>query len=638
MPQKNKRCPICSGKLKTIGNTIICSECGYRLYGSEATIHTAEASSTYSQPSTDPQYSNKQNPDGPISSPYSKGNGRQNRAALFIVFGVIAISAVVRLGLFFYPLLLSTPSEQASSIAIAESSQTSTKETSSSRSLPESDMFRQFISAVFQKKYWEVTSNELATITSLELSYQDSGYRMLAYTLKNGRSGTFYYNNDTVKTSDLDVFTGLEYLKLDREQLHEGDLDHLTNLTALWCCNSPAELAKIVRPSQLTTLGIHSNIFLSNLDDIHLFQNITNLTIDGGDYHLKDIRGLSSLKKLTSLTLNAVDGLESFRVLYDLPQLASLSIESKSLRDIGFISNMPNLKALSIKDSEILSIAALEDCKNTLIKLDLSGNYQLSDYAIISELYQLTDLTLSVPYLFEESLPIPELANMQNLTKLSIGHFDNLEPLRYAPSLTELTMTSIYTDDYTALSALQNLTRLNLIDMSIESSALIPIMELTGLESIDMSDSYIWGNVEGLLSLPNLKELNLNGCTAGFDLEHLTYNEALTHLHMSHVTLKALVNGKWDYTASNSNTITLSEHTELFLNYPNLTELSLAGNQLTDISFAKNLSRLTILDITDNYIVNLTPLSELQQLQAILCAENPIADDSELEQKTLIKN
>ena len=273
-----------------------------------------------------------------------------------------------------------------------------------------------------------------------------------------------------------------------------------------------------------------------------------------------------------------------------------------------------------------------------MIKLDLSGNYQLADYAIISELYQLTDLTLSVPYLFEEYLPIPELAKMQNLTKLSNGHFDNLEPLRYAPSLTELTMTSIYTDDYTALSALQNLTHLNLIDMSIESSALIPIMELTGLESIDMSDSYIWGNVEGLLSLPNLKELNLNGCTAGFDLEHLTYNEALTHLHMSHVTLKALVNGKWDYTASNSNTITLSEHTELFLNYPNLTELSLAGNQLTDISFAKNLSRLTILDITDNYIVNLTPLSELQQLQAILCAENPIANDSELEQKTLIKN
>ncbi len=638
MFQKGKRCPICSGKLKMIGNNTICTECGYRLYGNTASVHTADSSNTYSEPSPKTQYSNEPNQSMPTYTPYSRGNGRQNRARLFVVFGVIAVSAVVRVVLFLQPFLLNHSAEHSSSIMLPESSTASAKDTSPSRSLPESNMFRQFISAVFEKSYWEVTSAELANIKSLELSYQDSGYQMLIYTLHDGRHGTFYYNNETVKTSDLDVFTGLECLKLNREQLKEGDLDHLTNLTELWCYNTPAELAKIIRPSQLTTLGICSNIFLSNLDGIHVFQNLTNLYIDGGDYHLTDISALSSLKNLTTLRLDAVDGIENFRVLYELVQLESLSIESKALRDIGFVSNMTDLKELSIKDSEILSIQALENCKDTLTKLDLSGNYQITDYSVISELHQLTDLTLSVQYLFEQAYPLPALGNMQSLTKLSIEHFDNLEPLKHAAGLTELTMSNIYTDDYSALSALQNLTHLNLIDMSVEASAINPIMDLTGLEVIDMSDSYIWGNVEGLLSLPSLKALTLNHCTAGFDIEHLTRNESLTHLHMSHVTLKALVNGKWDYTANNSNNITLSEHTELFLNYPNLMELSLAGNQLTDISFAENLSQLTVLDITDNYIVSLSPLSKLQKLQTIMCAENPITDEAGLEQKILTKH
>lgn len=638
MFQKSKRCPICSGKIKLIGNTMICSECGYRLYGNSTNIHTAESPSTHTQPSANTQYSNKQNPNPSANTPYSSGNRRQNHVTLFLVFGIIAVSVVVRIVLFLQLFLLSNSSEQASSITILDENTIPSKESSPSRSLPESDMFRQFISAVFHKDYWEVTSNELATITSLELSNQDSGYRMISYTLNDGRSGTFYSNNETVKTRDLDVFTGLECLKLDREQLDKGDLEHLTNLTELWCNNSPAELAKIIRPSQLTVLGINSNFFLSSLDGIHVFDNITNLYIDGGDYYLYDISALSTLKNLTTLKLDNVDSIESFRVLYDLPQLESLSIESKTLRDIGFITNMPNLKELSIKNSDILSIEALENCKNTLTKLNLSDNYQIADYTVISELHQLTELTLSVQYLFEQAFPLPALDTMTNLTKLSIGHFDNLEPLKYAKGLTELTMTSIYTDDYSALSMLQNLTHLNLVDMSIESSALVPIMELTGLETIDMSESFIWGNVEGLLSLPNLKEFTLNSCTAGFDMEHLTPNESLTHLHMSHVTLKALINGTWDYTAHDSNTITLSEHTDLFLNYPNLIELSLAGNQLTDITFMEKLSKLEILDITDNYIVNLTPLSKLQQLQTIMCAENPIADEAGLGQKILTKN
>lgn len=623
---KKNKCPLCDNKMNNINGYMTCPECGYRI--SHETSHIGIRT-------------------GNTANPNKTEETSDNHKKLWHIIFIIVILGTLcgSLPVFFH--LLSIPSDPASDSKQAGYTDRSDEEnvsfkaspaktdSSSQDNLPESDMFRRLISGIFDKPVEKITSAELAQIISLHLSKNESGYRTICYTLQDGTSGELHYDDVSVTTSDLRCFSGLESLNLEHDSLSNGDLDGLNKLTELRCGNTPAELAYIIDPKQLTSLGIGANVFL-NTDGIESFSNLSCLHAEGR--YLTDISSLSSLKKLKSLEIINNEQIDSFKVLYDMTGLETLSIDAKKLRDIGFISNMPALTELSIQNSEVMQVDALADCKNTLRRLALSHNYQITDYHVVSSLSNLTHLTLFISYSFDDPEPLPELANMPEPVYLSISNYDDISQIANAPKLQELTLTDGYAVDFSSMEGLSNLTHLNLLDMSLEPSSLKSIMKLTSLESINLNSSYIWGNVEGLLKLPNLKEFNMNDCTAGFDMENLTRNETLNILHMSHVTLKTLVDGKWDYNATDENNANLSENTDIFQYYPNLTELYLAGNKLADISFAANLSHLKVFDITDNYITSLQPLSTLNQLESVMCATNSIADDGGLEDKILTEN
>lgn len=620
MKVKKNKCPVCGSKMTPASGSLVCGGCGYRI--------TDKSSLSGGNPSA--------------SAPF------RTYLAVAIIF-IIAITAIALPVLFLsirenlttvsnsaqtgqpeYPpaSISSVPSDAGNEAASAETG---------SVTLPESDMFRQFISSVFQKDYSEVTADELAEITSLHIFNNENYYKTIAYTRKDGQSGSFYYDRESVPTSDLVCFTGLEYLHLEHESLAIGDLNGLDHLTGLRCGNSLYELARIIDPAQLTALGIDADIFLRNLNGIEVFTNVTHLCLDGG-FFLEDISALSSLENLSALEITDGDSIKSFQVLYDMPKLERLSIDSEALRDIGFISNMPALRELSVQNSDIRKIDALADCKDTLTKLDLSYNYQIKDYNVVSQLSGLTDLTLFISYSFDEPSQLPDFSGMPELTRLSLGNYDNLERLIDAPGLQELTIADVYISDLPELTALTELTCLNLIDMSCEAAVIESVMELPQLEIVDLSGSYIWGNIDGLFTLPRLKECRLNNCTAGFDMERSASNESLEVLEMNNVTLKALTDGKWDYNAYDSNNMDPEEYSDMFRCYPGLQELYLTANELEDISFAEALPDLRILDITDNYVTDLSPLTGLQNLEAVMCADNPIADNKGLEEKLLTEN
>lgn len=165
--------------------------------------------------------------------------------------------------------------------------------------------------------------------------------------------------------------------------------------------------------------------------------------------------------------------------------------------------------------------------------------------------------------------------------------------------------------------------------MSLESTTLETVMELTELEYISLNGSYIWGNAEMLLSLPNLKEFYMENCVAGFDTDHLVPNESLEVLNLNHAELHILENGTWNY-GEESVLLPLAEHTDIFKNYPNLQKLYVAEQSLENIQFAASLPYLEVLDLTDNYVTDLTPLALLPNLESVLCHNNPIAKDGGL--------
>ena len=502
--------------------------------------------------------------------------------------------------------------------------------------LPESELFQQFLAKLFEKDYQKVTAKELAQVTALHL-YEKEGYLIIAYTLNGDSTGSFYFNQNSLNSTDFACFPQLQSLEI-HNSLSTGALDGLTKLTKLSCRNSPQELLSIIDPLQLTELEIDNDLFLQGIENIEAFSNVEHLRLES--VHAKDLSPLLKLEHLTTLELIDCERVEDFSALYQMPQLESLTVDSNKLRDISFVSNMPNLKELSIQNSLVIKLDALADCADTLQKLDLSSNYKVADrnYTVVSQLTNLTQLTLTASYDHEDPPFLPQLANMPKLTQLSIQGYDDFSPIADAPLLEKVTLTRCYANDYSALESLPHLTSLCLNDISIMENTLETVGKLTSLEQLYLDDDFIWGDCNTLLNLPNLKEYSMKDCTTGFDVNNIQLNENLKILYLSHITTKALVDGKWDYQSNNENNFYLADYADIFQNYPNLEELYLAENTLSDVTFAKELKHLKVFDITDNYVTDLSPLSELAELKSILCARNAVVNDGGLRTDIILKN
>ena len=649
MTPKKKKCPICGTKMKYENGDAVCGGCGYRASFSASGYTVNTTNSNYNSPNrTNPRsYTSTQ------SEETAKKIYRFIAYALIIFFGV----TFIRLALYHFIIIPITkeikPTEQAdntdsnfdddiTAYSREPEEETSPRAKHSSKTsikklrLPESELFQQFLAKLFEKDYQKVTAKELAQVTALHL-YEKEGYLIIAYTLNGDSTGSFYFNQNSLNSTDFACFPQLQSLEI-HNSLSTGALDGLTKLTKLSCRNSPQELLSIIDPLQLTELEIDNDLFLQGIENIEAFSNVEHLRLES--VHAKDLSPLLKLEHLTTLELIDCERVEDFSALYQMPQLESLTVDSNKLRDISFVSNMPNLKELSIQNSLVIKLDALADCADTLQKLDLSSNYKVADrnYTVVSQLTNLTQLTLTASYDHEDPPFLPQLANMPKLTQLSIQGYDDFSPIADAPLLEKVTLTRCYANDYSALESLPHLTSLCLNDISIMENTLETVGKLTSLEQLYLDDDFIWGDCNTLLNLPNLKEYSMKDCTTGFDVNNIQLNENLKILYLSHITTKALVDGKWDYQSNNENNFYLADYADIFQHYPNLEELYLAENTLSDVTFAKELKHLKVFDITDNYVTDLSPLSELAELKSILCAHNAVVNDGGLRTDIILKN
>ena len=61
----------------------------------------------------------------------------------------------------------------------------------------------------------------------------------------------------------------------------------------------------------------------------------------------------------------------------------------------------------------------------------------------------------------------------------------------------------------------------------------------------------------------------------GFDVSNLEENKSLEAISMYGLSLRELENGEWDYMAEGENEFEIDEESDIFLNYPNLKELTI---------------------------------------------------------------
>lgn len=638
---KNDHCPLCGKNMKSVNGEKVCAECGYRSSYGASSVGNQPA------PSAVPHISYAHTCAEGDTAARKKSSSKKLGAIIFAVAFILPAFCIL-LSTFFI-IRISSPqpvkektapireAELSGAVEVYDDALQIPGDTMSIADLPLDSVtegMRNVLEFIFDKDISELTLPDLYSVTSLDFHYDDRYYRVVSYELTSPdgetASGSFYPRGSDFYNMDFSIFPNLEALSMEYGRI--GSIGGLRRLRTLSVGMSPARIAELTDPGQITSLSLLTPSSAEDLSALFLFKNLKSLTIDS-DY-LKNLNSLpDTTKTLESFTLYGGDSLTSFKAINNMTNLRQLSLACPNLRDISFLSNMPYLESLTIEGSKKLSdLTPLSSCADSLTCLNLSFNEKIKDYEAVTALTRLEELTLLAHYSSKESYTVPSLEHMTNLTKLRLENLEGLSNLRQAPKLQSLSVCA-YNDDFTFLESLTKLKQLTFSGMSIDPELIASVADISTLTDITLDNCYVWGNAERLLQAQNLKEFHLLHTTAGFDVTNLTANESLEVLDFNRFRLLTLENGEWDYHATD-NLLSLSEHADIFLNYPNLKKLSITDYELSDAELMELIrylpSSIEVLDLSSNALTDLTPLSSLPSLKNVICYNNLIEHDGGL--------
>ena len=268
-------------------------------------------------------------------------------------------------------------------------------------------------------------------------------------------------------------------------------------------------------------------------------------------------------------------------------QMTKLSCANKSIDNLGGLQNLTHLQQLNLSQNEIATIAPLENLTQ-LKKLNLAGN-QIVDIKPLANLTKLTDLNLGP-------------ANKLNTSTNSIR---DLSPIANLTALQKLDASYNQISDISVISSLINLVSLQLNHNQIRDIGHLQALNLAHSSNLSGNDNITCAALNELeTNLYQGKLQRPNDCLFTLDI-------LIVDINISDQQLKNCVLD----TASHEGWITISE----------VTNLSCEQHNIHTLNGIENLKALTQLDLSDNQIVDITPLLVLNTTQIKLTGNSQIA-------------
>ena len=573
------------------------------------------------------------------------------------LYRIIVIVGAVMTILFFAAKIYIT------SISNRNNAEVSEEEVFTPRTEVSSETMVKFMELLFQKPIENIGSDEYEKIKSIKFtdSFGISGFDKkcnISYELNDGSIGEVniskeLINDTSVDFEDFQCFSNLQSLDISRVgDLNKeygytvGDSATLSNLTKLesFASNSFTYLEELENmfadTKQIKELSINIYEGFDMEEFVDKFSNLEKLTFYYVDDDIKVLSSLSKLDKLESLAipivrdnsyLSSLVGLKKlelagsttfsdYSVLYGMPQLESLILNNADgLKSIDFVKNMSDLSYLYIDGSDINSIEVLAD--KPIKTLILKDNEKLKDYTSLLTLSELSELEINLYYV-EQSMNIPEFSSLGNLKKVSVSdnlldkvtnntqleelsidvslaHEINMENLANMSSLSKL---NLYGDGNVGdFAGIEKLTNLKSVKMQIGAySDISPLLNLPSLDSIDIdTENAVYISPENIVDNPHLKELNI------YEIKYM-YKDSL----------------------DDRREIKIGDIAEILNKFTALERLTIRTQGILDLSFVQYMPDLGYIDISDNYIQDISPLVDLTNLKVVVCPKNQIANVS----------
>ncbi len=493
---------------------------------------------------------------------------------------------------------------------------------------PLSGNLGELAASVFGLPAEDVSDEDLAKIQWLEMKYEDDmrkiGYSFDAPDGEDAQLTWLSFSKDSqVGQECLCRFTGLKRLNMN-VTLKKEYLEGLKLESIGGYFHSPGEVAGIVDDvSCIKELQFFAGA--DSLEDFAQFSSLETLYI--GMSELGDVDALRNLPNLKKLELKGFDMLSDFSVFGTMDGIEELSLESENLRAINFLGGMKSLKCLEIKGGIMISLDGIQD-RPELEALVISDCDQLKNMDAVTQLSGLKELSLDLPYECQE----PNLGSLTGLEHLALSGFNDCSFIEKLTQLQSLDLDHCHFSRVLDLSGLTGLKELSYYSFAGTGMTVDFIMNIPCLEKLNMQGLSTYDDISRVFNMKHLKELKISGIECEIDFDRIADNQTLERLYMNEVTLykNVQVSGGGGIVYVDWDDVVLDEHTEFLGRLKALKHLSIRGNHLTDLSFAKDMAMLETIDLTDNYITELRPLAELDNLREVIGTGNPISNKNVL--------
>ena len=554
------------------------------------------------------------------------------------------------------------------------------------RSAPEEEVMKSFSEVAFSKPFSEITAEDYASLQYLALrrskdpsdgqdkwrfdyseSVDESGKAVSPKTVY--LSGDDYLNEE-----DLQPFTGLVRLAFDynlRFSYDDGysdDLKTLTNLQYLTMgSRSFKEIKNIVaNPEQILGLyGVNltedssyrygeeeedsadiykafsslrelsvsvDNDFEPGISPLSFFPQLDLLAVQimGNRNSPLDLSPLSSLSQCKTLEIDGYykQGVENVSVLSGMPQIETLTLHQIiNLKDLQFAQNMPKLKSLYLANLPILSLEGLRDLQSlNSLYLDCSDLTNTDALASLSSLQK-----LGFGY---HNYDIPDLHGLSALEEAEIYTVD-LKSISNMPSIKSLIIHNqsgeYEADSLRGMNALSELTIIGNGIIGEVGPSLGPVLrELPALEKLIFRDTPMDGYQDYSLALSNTGVKEMYFLPKDLNSTSTSDNPELP-LSLSKVeddyTVEVLQLSRSDIHSLDDDSRNFYPNAKAYLShFKAVKKLYISRNNLENLDCIEGLSTLEELDISDNYISDVSALRNFPNLKKVKLSGNPVVN------------
>lgn len=390
------------------------------------------------------------------------------------------------------------------------------------------------------------------------------------------------------------------------------------------------------------------------LQEITQLYSLSNLSI--ANNYLTDISPLASLGGLTTLNLNN-NQITSVKALAGLSGLRTLYLDNNPITDISSLSALTGLTSLSIKGIDITE-SQLEKISASLPNCAINGANAREEEQVVA----LGGVTFNadVRELDLSGRGLTDISGLSACTKLTIVNLNNnaisdISPLMDIPNLATVYLAGNAISDLRPLMGLTNLKYLDVSYNSIYST--VPLGAVTSLTDLNLAGNPI-SNFSGIRKLKNLVNLDVMNTGMSDDaVQYFTYLTKLQRLSIeynnisgegynalrSYIPSCSISHSDLVYsvdagsTAVDSNAVAIDftgrglEDISWIMNMPYLQQVRLGSNRISNIyylQYTDSWRTMTYLDLSDNFISDITPVAGLQYLTTLNLSYNQITNVS----------